>query len=183
MNNDIFFRLENLMKKTGLSVNSGSLTKAEMKASAAGISLVHNQMAGIMKNIFIDTAEKEGTAMFLSMVNEKPADSVSLSKELVTDAVSDNPCIYSKSRFDSVVKADGTSSYSMSGNIMDFRYGGTEDRLQFETFSKLIHDINPCTVIVDNHIGRTFAVWDKAAFRWFELDSFSVPFITLDGMK
>ncbi len=66
MNDEIYSRLEGLMKSLGLSVNNGSFTKAEMKAYAAGIGLAQEKMKKAMNNVFIDTADEQGTAMFLS---------------------------------------------------------------------------------------------------------------------
>lgn len=183
MNNEIYARLEKLMKSLGLSVKDGSFTKAEMQAYAAGIAIVHENMKKAMSNIFIDSADAEGTAMFLSMVSEKPAADAQMSKKLVINAVSDNPCIYSKTYFDSIVTADSKASYTVSGNIMDFNCNLADYRMQLEAYSKQISDINPCTVVINNNVGRSFDAWDSAALRWFELDRFEIPFITLDGIK
>lgn len=183
MNNEIYARLEKLMKSLGFSVENGSFTKAEMKAYAAGISIVQESMKKAMNNIFIDSADMQGTAMFLSMVNEKPAADAQTSKNLVIHAVSDNPCIYSKTYFDSVIQADGKASYTMSDNIMDFNCTLADCRKQLEAYSKQINDINPCTVVINNNAGRSFDVWNSAALRWFELDRLEIPFITLDTMR
>lgn len=184
MNNEIYLRLENLMKRLGFSVSDGSFTKAEMKAYAAGISLADSKMAETLKNTFISTAESPGLSMFLSMIGEKPASTNAKSRENVISAVSDKRGIYSKSCFDEIVHLIGTgSSYTVSGNIMDFLYEGNVYRPTLDDYSKLIKDYNPCTVIVNNKSGRAFSRWDNAAFRWYENDKRSIPFITLDTIK
>lgn len=183
MNSEIYARLEKLMKGLGFSVENGSFTKAEMQAYAAGIALVQKNMEKAMNNIFIDSADAEGIAMFLSMVNEKPAADAPASKSLVINAVSDNASIYSKTYFDSVTRADGKASYTMSGNMMDYNCTLADGRKQLEAYSKQINDINPCTVAVNNYAGRSFGRWDSDALRWFELDRLEIPFITLDTIR
>lgn len=181
MNNEIYLRLENLMKRLGLSVSDGSFTKAEMKAYAAAISLAEEKMTETVKNIFIDTAGELGLSMFLSMIGEKPASDDAESRNRVISAVSDKKELYTKSYYDSLVAALGTgSSYTVSGNVMNFSYKGALYRPCFDEYSRLITAYNPCTVVIINGGGYTFASWDKAAFRWYETDSRSIPFITLD---
>ena len=174
------------MSKLGLSVDEGTFTNAEMKAYAAAISLADEKMTEILKNVFISTAENPGIAMFLSMIGENPVSSAAQSKLNIISAVSDNRSIYTRSKYDSIVKAIGTanqSSYTVSGNIMDFAYGGNVNRPRFDDYSRLITDYNPCTVVINNNSGRTFSSLDTAAFRWFEIDRRSIPFETLDNMK
>ncbi len=183
MNDEIYSRLEGLMKSLGLSVNNGSFTKAEMKAYAAGIGLAQEKMKKAMNNVFIDTADEQGTAMFLSMVKEKPAVDTALSKAAVINAVADNPGIYSKSYFDAAVKENGGASYTMAGNVMQFSCGSADFRTLLEMLSKQITDVNPCTVVINGNAGKHFDKWDAAALRWFELDRLELPFITLDGIK
>ena len=86
--NEIFSRLEGLMKKLSMSSERGSYTRAEMKAYAAGIALAAENMERVLKNLFIDTAENDGIALFLSMINENPAQTESESKQLIIDTVS-----------------------------------------------------------------------------------------------
>ena len=184
MNNEIYLRLEGLMKKLGFSVSDGSFTKAEMKAYAAAISLAETKMAETLKNTFISTAESPGLSLFLSMIGEKPASTNAASRENVISAVSDLRGFYTKSYFDNIVKSLGTgSSYTVSGNVMDFSYKGNAYRPRFDDYSKLITDYNPCTVVVNNESGLAFSKWDTAAFRWYENDRRNIPFITLDNIK
>lgn len=184
MNSEIYLRLENLMKRLGFSVSDGSFTKAEMKAYAAAISLAEAKMSEVLKNIFISTAEGLGISMFLSMISEQPASSNDKSRKNVISAVSDKIGFYSKSRFDDIVNSLGTgSSYTVSGNIMDFSYEGALYRPCLDEYSKLISSHNPCTVLVDNKMGYAFSIWDAAAFRWFEIDKRNIPFVTLENIK
>ncbi|MDE6111586.1 MAG: hypothetical protein K2F65_06700 [Eubacterium sp.] len=184
MNNEIYLRLEILMKKLGLSVSNGSFTKAEMKAYAAAIRLAELKMTETLKNIFISTADYSGLSMFLSMIGEKPASTDTASRNNVVSAVSDNRGFYTKSYFDDIVQSFGTgSSYTVNGNTMDFSYKGSAYRPRFDDYSKLITDYNPCTVIVNNNSGFAFSKWDTAAFRWFENDVRNIPFITLDTIE
>ncbi|MDE6659775.1 MAG: hypothetical protein K2K01_06650 [Eubacterium sp.] len=184
MNNEIYLRLEKLMKKLGFSMLNGSFTKAEMKAYAAAVSLAEEKMKNTLKNTFITTADNLGLSMFLSMIGETPASASSKSKENVISAVSDQRGFYAKSYFDNMVHSLGTnSSYTVSGNVMDFKYAGNTNRPMLDDYSKLITDYNPCTVLVDNKGGRTFSVWEAAGFRWFEIDKRNIPFSTIDTIK
>lgn len=47
--NEIFSRLEGLMKKLSMSSERGSYTRAEMKAYAAGIALAAENMERVLK--------------------------------------------------------------------------------------------------------------------------------------
>ncbi len=184
MNNEIYLRLENLMKRLGLSVSDGSFTKAEMKAYAAAISLAEEKMTETVENIFIDTAGELGLSMFLSMIGENPASDDAESRNRVISAVTDKRELYTKSYYDSIVASIGTgSSYTVSGNVMNFSYKGDLYRPCFDEYSKLLTVYNPCTVVISNGNGYTFASWDQADFRWYETDSRSIPFITLDSMS
>ncbi|MDE5605272.1 MAG: hypothetical protein K2I73_06805 [Eubacterium sp.] len=184
MNNEIYLRLERLMKRLGFSVSDSSYTKAEMKAYAAAVSLAEEKMKSILKNTFITTADHLGLSMFLSMIGETPASADSKSKENVISAVSDQRGFYTKAYFDKIVQSLGTgSSYTVNGNVMDLKYAGNTYRPTLDDYSKLITDYNPCTVLVDNNSGRAFSKWDYAAFRWFEIDKRNIPFSTLDTIK
>ena len=184
MNNEIYLRLEKLMKKLGFSMLNGSFTKAEMKAYAAAVSLAEEKMKNTLKNTFIGTADDLGISMFLSMIGETPASTSSKSKENVISAVSDQRGFYTKSYFDSVVQSLGTgSTYTVSGSVMDLQYAGNTNRPMLDDYSKLITDCNPCIVLVDNKSGRAFSKWDSASFRWFEIDKRNIPFSTLDTIK
>ncbi|MDE5669885.1 MAG: YmfQ family protein [Eubacterium sp.] len=184
MNSEIYLRLEKLMKKLGFSVSDGSFTKAEMKAYAAAIDLAEAKMSEVLKNIFISTAEGLGLSMFLSMIGERPASDDAQSREMIISAVSDRRGLYTKSYFDSIIKTLGKdSSYTISGNTMIFLYKGNLYRPRFDEYSKLITAYNPCTVVVCNKSGYTCSQWEEAAFRWYETDSRSIPFITLDNIS
>ena len=184
MNDEIYLRLEKLMKKLGFSVLGGSFTKAEIKAYAAAVSLAEEKMKNTLINTFITTADHLGLSMFLSMIGETPASTNTKSKENVISAVSDQRGFYTKAYFDDIVQSLGTGSpYTINGNVMDLKYAGNTNRPMLDDYSKLITDYNPCTVLVDNNCGRTFSVWDAAGFRWFEIDKRNIPFSTLDTMK
>lgn len=184
MNNEIYLRLENLMKKLGLSTSDGSFTKAEMKAYAAAISLAEAKMTETLKNVFVGTADNYGLSMFLSMIGEKPASTDSKSRENIISAVSDKREFYTKTYFDNVVKSLGSgSAYTISKNVMNLNYSGNTNRPEFDDYSKLITDYNPAAVIVDNKSGRAFSKWDSASFRWFETNQRNIPFLTLDNIK
>lgn len=184
MNNAIYFRLESLMKKLGFSVSDGSFTKAEMKAYAAAISLAETKMAETLKNVFIDTADNFGLSMFLSMIGEKNASTDSESRKNIISAVSDKRGFYTKSYFESIIKTLGTTTkYIVGGNVMDFSYEGNLYRPRFDDYSKLLTDYNPCTAVLNNKKGREWSSWDDASFRWYEINKFNIPFLTLDNMK
>ena len=128
--NEIFSRLEGLMKKLSMSSERGSYTRAEMKAYAAGIALAAENMERVLKNLFIDTAENDGIALFLSMINENPAQTESESKQLIIDTVSNQMQIYKKSEFDSLVASLGVfgeSTYITDDNIITLYYTGLVD--------------------------------------------------------
>lgn len=184
MSSSIFARLEALIKKLGLSAEAGTFTRAELKAYAAGISLAEKAIENALKNVFIDTADNTGLALFLSMISEKPKQTEELSKSAVIDAVSDVGAIYAKDKFDSYLRimlSCGPTPYVINGNSMDFNYIGIKNKGMLEEYSKLINDFNPCTVYVDNNgTGLHFYEWNIANLRWFEIDSFSVPFLTIE---
>lgn len=186
MNNEIYLRLESLMKKLGFSVSNGSFTKAEMKAYAAAISLAESKMNAILKNTFISTADTSGLSMFLSMVGEKPASNASESKALVVSAVSDQVEIYPRSGFNKVIQAIGIGNkmfYMIDGNVINLYYSGDAYRALPDDYSKIITDYLPCTILIDNEIGHAFSEWDKAGYRWFEIDKRNIPFVTLENIK
>jgi len=184
--NEIFSRLEGLMKKLSMSSERGSYTRAEMKAYAAGIALAAENMERVLKNLFIDTDENDGIALFLSMINENPAQTESESKQLIIDTVSNQMQIYKKSEFDSLVASLGVfgeSTYITDDNIITLYYTGLVDMLCFKDGSDLCANHIPCfSQISMASEGVQFFVWEKLALPWFKLDSVKLPFYVLDSM-
>ena len=184
--NEIFSRLEGLMKKLSMSTEKGSYTRAEMKAYAAGIALAADYMEKIFKNLFIDTAENEGMALFLSMINEKPAKTPEESKQLIIDAVSKQMELYKKSEFDALIASMGDfgeSSYKIDDNIITLYYAGFVDMPGFRNFSQLCANHIPCfSQLSLASEGIQFFAWEELKLPWFKLDSVKLPFYVLDSM-
>ncbi|MDE6124483.1 MAG: hypothetical protein K2G22_04545 [Eubacterium sp.] len=174
------------MKKLSMSAEQGSYTRAEMKAYAAGIALAAENMEKVLKNLFIDTAENDGLALFLSMINENPANTADESRQLIIDSVSKQMQIYKKSEFDSLVASlgiFGESTYVTDGNIITLYYTGLIGMPCFKDVSDLCANHIPCfTQISMGSEGIEFLAWDKLALPWFKLDSVKLPFYVLDSM-
>ena len=176
MSNEIFGRLESLMKSLMLSVESGSYARAEMKAYAAGLELAANKLDDVLKNFFADTADVSGLAMFLSLIGEKPAASQDESRRLITNAISAGRKALTKSEFDKIVSATGCT-YSVSGNEIRLKLGSAFNKSVLEMIVKLIKDHVPCSsALVPSGSGKSFSKWDGLGLRWFELDSLNMPF-------
>lgn len=176
MNSEIFSRLESLMKNLMLSVAEGSYTRAEMKAYAAGIELAAQKLEDVLKNLFADTADLSGLAMFLSLIGEKPAASQEESRLLITNAISAGRKALTKSEFNDIISSMGCS-YGMLRNEIWLRIGTSFSKDLLEKITKLIKYYIPSTsLLVTTGSGQTFSKWDGLGLRWFELDSLNLPF-------
>lgn len=183
MNNEIYSRLENLMKCLHMSAEEGTYTRAEMKAYAAGISLAAEKMENVFKNLFIDSASDSGLAMFLSMIGEKPSETQEGSRQKIIDCVSSHREIFSKSEFDEIISSYGDVTYAVYGNILEFTFKTPFGRRTFEILSKLVSDIVPCTSIVcADGKGQNFEAWGDLELRWYELDGYGLSFYALDTL-
>lgn len=182
MNSEIFSRLESLMKNLSFSVEQGSFTRAEMKAYAAGIELASRKLKDVMKNLFADTADTSGLAMFLSLIGEKPAASQEESRRLIAEAISAGRRAHTKREFDNFLSSCGLI-YLFSGNELLIGSKSSFSKDMFYIIVKLINDYTPCTsVIVPNWKGLKFDEWDGFLFHWFELDGLNLPFNILDTL-
>lgn len=182
MNNEIFDRLERLMKSLMLSVEEGSYTRAEMKAYSAGIALAAQKLEDIFNNLFADTASVSGLAMFLSLIGEKPAASQEASRRLITSAISAGRKALTGSEFDKILSSMGCT-YSVSGNEILLKLNSSFNRNVLDMIIKLIRDYVPCSsVLTTAGNGRTFAEWDSLALHWFELDSINLPFSIIEKL-
>lgn len=183
MSNEIFSRLESLMKSLKLSVEEGSYTRAEMKAYSAGIELAADKLEELLQNLFVDTASAKGLAMFLSLIGEKPAASPEESRRVITDLISAGRRLYTKSEFDKVIASMGPITYNVYGNEIRLDLGSAFSRQIFEGITKLIRDYSPSSSVIDIvSAGHTFADWDGLGMRWFELDSYELPFYIIDKL-
>ena len=182
MNNEIFNRLESLMKSLMLSVEKGSYTRAEMKAYSAGIELAAQRFEEVLKNLFVDTADISGLAMFLSLIGEKPASSQEESRRMITNAISAGRSALKKSEFDKIISSMGYT-YSVSGNEIKAAFGASFSRTVLESIAKLIRDYVPSSsVLAPNGSGRSFSEWGKLALRWFEIDAINLPFCVTEKL-
>lgn len=181
MSDEIFERLEGLMKSLALSVEKGSYTRAEMKAYSAGIELAAQKMEELLKNLFVDTASATGLAMFLSLLREKPAATEAESRRIITELISAGRRIFTKSEFDKEIASLGNISYKVVGNEIRLSLGSAFNRELFEAIAKLIKDFAPGTSVIDSTSGgHTFSKWDGLGLHWFELDSYDLPFYMIE---
>lgn len=182
MNSEIFARLERLMKSLALCVDEGSYTRAEMRAYAAGIELAAQKLEDVLKNLFADTADTGGLAMFLSLIGEKPAASQEESRRLITNAISAGRKTFTKDEFNDIVSSMGCS-FSMLRNEIWLRMGSSFSKELLENIVKLIKYYIPSTsLLVPIGNGQSFAKWDGLRLRWFELDSLNLPFSVMDKL-
>ena len=176
MNNEIFNRLVRLMQSLMLSVEKGSYTRAEMKAYSAGIELAAQRLEDILKNLFADTADLSGLAMFLSLIGEKPAATQKESRRIITEAISAGRKVHTRSDFDKRLSSMGCS-YSRSGNEIRLTFKSGFGRSVLETISKFIKDYAPSTSMISpTGSGRGFSEWDALEMHWFEIDNLNIPF-------
>lgn len=183
MNNEIYSRLENLMKCLHMSVEQGAYTRAEMKAYAAGIALAQEKMESVFKNLFIDSATDQGLSMFLSMIGENPSETQEASRQKIIDTVSSNKEIFSLSEFNEIVSSYGDITYDVYGNVVEFSFGIPFGREMLEILAKLASDIVPCTSIVcADGKGRSFKELEALALRWYEIDGFGLSFYALETL-
>lgn len=185
MNNEIYLRLEKLMKTLGLSVNSGGITAAEMKAYATGVSLALNNMEILIKNLFADTADFRGLAMFLSAIGESSQKSENEARKLIYSAFTEGRGNCGLCNFEmALAEICKGISYSVDGNNITFSYSEKADGEFLKKLSIFIKNYLPayCNVYLDGN-GLTFEQWDKLEWFWYVLDSLYLPFSITDTLR
>lgn len=90
MNDEILLRLTGLMEKLGFNCDDGSFTKAEMRAYAAGISLVKDMLDDGFNQIFTDTMGDKGLLMYCEMLGIDTTGETEELKQQIISRLSEN---------------------------------------------------------------------------------------------
>lgn len=183
MNNESFSRLLGLMEKLGLSVESGTFNRAECAAYARAVCIACDEMESTMKNLFIDSAETQGLALFLSLIGRSPAETEEKSKELVIESVSEEFGTRRLSDFENALANLGNGfGYEGNGCGLMIKRGEASGTEFAEKFSDFITDYAPgfSRVEIDG-TSTDLGTREAANLRWFELDALNLPFSVLDN--
>jgi len=185
MNNEIYSRLEALMKSLGFSVNSGGITKAEIKAYAAGISLACDFMDNLLKNLFADTADFKGLAMFLNLINESSQETEEQARKLIYTAFSEKGGGFRLSDFEKALSETGSNAaYSVNGSFLVLSFAESAGRDFMERLGGFIKYNAPAgSVLMLDGNGLTFSGRDSLELCWYVLDGFGLPFSVIDTLK
>ncbi len=183
MNNQIFSRLCNLMQGLGFNMQAGDITKAEMRAYAAGLSMVDELIEKALRNAFIDTADDYGLSMLLSLTRLSPAETDEETRHRIVDSFSEGYYYTSISgittRF--FQNDHGFVSSYPDRRIILYYYGDSNNKKRFAKLEKIIDECLPAYMRVKNASGDlNFDSFDAFELTWFDIDEANLPFYGWD---
>lgn len=183
MNNEIFNRLLGLMEKLGLSVKNGTFNRAECAAYARAVCIASDEMENTIKNLFIDSAETQGLALFLSLIGRSPAETEEKSKQLVIESCSEDFGTRNLGDFENALADLGNGfGYEGHGCNLMIKRGEVSGTDFAEKLSEFLSDYAPgfCRIKIDG-TSTDLGTKDEANLRWFEIDALNFPFSIIDN--
>ena len=177
MNNQIFSRLCNLMQGLGFGAQAGDITTAEMRAYAAGLSMVDELIQSAFANAFIDTADEYGISMLLSLLDIKPGPTRQQTRQNIINSMKKGFKIPSLLEFTSRI---GSRNFSLdsSGDKYKIRLNPINyEKATFPKFGKVIKaDMPVYERIFTTGLVFNFELLDSLGLNWFEIDDAALPF-------
>lgn len=173
------------MKTLGFSVSSGGITKAEITAYTAGITLVCDFMDDLIKNLFADTADFKGLAMFLNLINEPSQVTEAQARELIFKAFSDKGGSFRLDAFEKILAETGKDAiYHVSNGSLVLSFTEPAGADFMDRLGKFIKYNAPVgSRLVLDGSGLEFSEWDSLNLCWYVLDGFGLPFSIIDTLK
>lgn len=173
------------METLGFSVSSGGITKAEITAYAAGITLVCDFMDNLIKNLFADTADFKGLAMFLNLIGESSQETEKQARELIFKAFSDKGGSFRLDAFEKILSETGDdAAYSVSNGSLALSFSEPADADFMERLGKFIKYNAPVgSRLVLDGSGLEFSERDSLNLPWYVLDGYGLPFSVIDTLK
>lgn len=181
MNDEILLRLTGLMEKLGFNCDDGSFTKAEMRAYAAGISLVKDMLDEGFNQIFTDTMGDKGLLMYCEMLGIDTTGENEELKQQIISRLSENYRTLTRSQVREAKK--NTSGYSERYVGFDGPYFyidpvNKENLTAFANFRKSYYTV--CNQLTGGGSGIKFDKLDGLDLRWLEFEEFDFPFYVWD---
>ena len=177
MNNQIFTRLCSLMKGLGFNAQAGDITTAEMRAYAAGLSMVDELIESAFNNAFIDTADEYGVSMLLALLDLKPGADMQESKTKIINAMSSGFMFRTKHQ---IQYGFFEHEYAITTYPGEYRFYvsslGYEIK-SFKNLEKILDEVMPAYARVYSAGGYLdFDGLDGVGLHWFEIDDARLPF-------
>jgi len=185
MNNEIYGRICSLYAQLGIDMAAGSAGKGEAAALAAGFDILNSVLDDILKNIFVQTADKKGLGMYLSLINKKQADDCESSRNSIFERFSKDSGYMKYDDFIVALKQAGsTGDVYITGNsinIPDLAYPADKDSLI--NAGRFIKNYKPvfCSISFDGS-GIDFNSIDSLDMHWYQLDEVNLPFYLLEQL-
>lgn len=185
MNNEIYNRICSLYSQLGIDTASGSSGRGEAAALAAGFDIINSALDDILKNIFVQTADKKGLGMYLSLINEKQEDNCESSRNIIFNRFSKGSGYMKYDDFISALKQTGSKGNvyitGNSINIPDLAYPIDKDSLI--KAGSFIKNYKPVFChITFNGGGIDFNGIDRLDMPWYQLDDVNLPFYLLEQL-
>lgn len=184
MNNEIFLRLNGLMKNLGFAMQEGGSEKAEIAGYAAAISLADRFLSNLLDNLFIDTMSQKGISMYSELLNLEKAENEDAAKQNIVSRMAGNYHQLTLDEFKSGVQLSESFSVSdiASGQII----------LQINSLSR--EAIKNIAYIIKNYFpvhiklsadgsGLSWDEFEELNLRWYESDGYELSFGFLDSLK
>jgi len=183
MDNEILNRIIRLYTELGLNMQGGSADKGEAAAMAGGLLPVTRQLDKIFGNIFIQTADRDGIGMFLSLLNKSRTENTEADRAAVISSMAAHGGFLQESDFESRA-AFISSAFEYEAAALQLQLKGLiteKNYTAFKAAAEFIKDYVPVCCSVDfAGSGMDFDALDGLDFYWFQLDDLDMPFNILE---
>ncbi len=177
MNNQIFSRLCSLMQGLGFTAQEEEITTAEMRAYAAGLSMIDELLEKAFRNSFIDTADEYGISMLLSLLELQSYETLQQDRENIIRRMSEG---FELMQLGQILGSFFLLYYTFDANGEKYRFHISDlgyTRESFRNLRKLLDIVMPVYErIYSSGNYQTFAQLDSVGLRWHEIDEARLPF-------
>lgn len=177
MNNEILLRLTGLMEKLGFNCGSGTFTKAEMCAYAAGISLVKSTLDSGFDEIFTDTMKNKGFLMYCDLLGIENTGDEQEMKDKIISRLSDKCYPLSNSEYNSAINSTEGYSELYTPNKGKCFMIQPVNKKTLSAFSYLMKNYFPAYRYFEaSGQGLSFDFAENLQLRWYEIEELDIPF-------
>lgn len=185
MDNEILNRITRLYSELGLNMQSGSDDKGEAAAMACGLKLITQQLDRMMKNVFIQTADKEGIGMFLSLINKSRTDNQEADRESVLNSMACGGYLQKSDFENNAALISSRFEYNASDLLVQLKGLIAEKNYKsLKAASEFVKNYVPVCCNVDfAGSGMDFDAFDALGIYWFQLDDIDMPFYMIETIN
>lgn len=180
-------RLASLWEKLGLSLDTASPNKAEVKAYCAGIELVEKYFEYIFSQIFFESSENIALSYYCEMLGIDGSLPEQEKKRLIALRLKERPGDYEAGELERAVKAIDSTIDVTVGDFIGYTsfYGSCKGKHHIlPRLADLIENYIPvCTDVSFGGGGFDFNYWDSTPYLFNDFDNFCLSFYFIETLN